>query len=147
MRRILLWRRDVMCYYLPCNLLFHTQIVLYSLISKFIGYRWTFRLTAIFFALFTIIMPFSTQITGPVPANPAEANFSDYCQLPNSTEIMSVNANSVWRIPMITWVILTILYSFQTLLRYIMNSWFGVGGVAEKGGGGGGGGESEGWRP
>ena len=79
-------------------------------VSTCIGYRWTLRLGLVLFAVPCVLLPFSSQITGPIP-NTSVLNASslvysgsgsgsesqnsttfDYCGNDFSEEIVSVNS-------------------------------------------------------
>jgi len=82
----------------------------------------------------TVVLPFSNQITGPIPVPAATSgsgsgsgseNYTDYCGNDISAEL-SVNVDSVKRIPVYIWVLLTALLGIQIMSRYRMGlpPWF-----------------------
>ncbi|XP_064395465.1 uncharacterized protein LOC135342613 isoform X1 [Halichondria panicea] len=104
------------------QLLYH--LFLFPLMTKWAGFRNTFRLGVVTFGLMAFLFPFSNQITGPiVPSNSSvydnstsgsgmnlfeeeTDNFCNYTQIVNSSFDSSVNANSVSRVPFQTWFVL-----------------------------------------
>ena len=114
------------------------QLCVFPLTVKCIGYRWTLRLGLVLFAVSCVLLPFSSQITGPIP-NTSVLNASlvysgsgsgsefqnstafDYCGNDLSEE-MHVNTNSVKRIPIYVWVVVIIFLFVMVVSRYV-NSW------------------------
>ena len=77
----------------------------------------------------TVVLPFSNQITGPIPVPAATSgsgsgsgyeNYTDYCGNDISAEL-SVNVDSVKRIPVYVWVLVVSLrkyLDYLTACRY-----------------------------
>ena len=110
------------------------QLFAFPWISKCLGYRWTFRLGMLLYVAATVVLPFSNQITGPIPVPAATSgsgsgsgyeNYTDYCGNDISAEL-SVNVDSVKRIPVYIWVLLSALLGIQIMSRYRMGlpPWF-----------------------
>ena len=111
------------------------QLSVFPLIVRCIGYRWTLRLGLVLFAVSCVLLPFSNQITGPIP-NTSALNTSlsysgsgsgsgfhnsrtfDYCGNDLSDE-MQVNINSVRRIPIYIWVVVVIFLLIMVVSRYV----------------------------
>ena len=111
------------------------QLSVFPLTVRCIGYRWTLRLALVFFAVSCVLLPFSNQITGPIP-NKSALNTSlsysgsgsgsgfqnsttfDYCENDLSDE-MQVNINSVIRIPIYVWVVVVIILLVMMVSRYV----------------------------
>ena len=100
------------------TLLYILQILMFPRITKCVGYRWTFRLAVLVFAVSCVLLPFSNQITGPVPvpeslndtfsgsgSGSGLQNSTDYCGNDLSSTSVSVNENSVKRIPVYIWAV------------------------------------------
>ena len=115
------------------------QLSVFPLIIKCIGYRWTLRLGLVLFAVSCVLLPFSSQITGPIPNTSVEnaslvysgsgsgsgfqnSTTFDYCGNDFSEE-MHVNTNSVKRIPLYVWVVVIIFLSLMVVSRHV-NSWY-----------------------
>ena len=122
-------------------LLFHFQLLVYLLsyisqilvfpwIIKCLGYRWTFRLAVLVFAAACVLLPFSNQITGPVPvpeslndtfsgsgSGSGLQNSTDYCGNDLSSTSVSVNENSVKRIPVYIWAVVIGIFVFLVISR------------------------------
>ena len=111
------------------------QLSVFPLIVRCIGYRWTLRLGLVLFAVSCVLLPFSNQITGPIPntsALNASLSYSgsgsgsgfqnittfDYCGNDLSDE-MQVNINSVRRIPIYIWVVVVIFLLIMVVSRYV----------------------------
>ena len=102
------------------------QLFAFPWIIKCLGYRWTFRFGILLYVAATIVLPFSNQITGPIPV-PADTsgsgsgsgseNHTDYCGNDLNAEL-SVNVDSVKRIPVYVWALLTALLGIQIMSRY-----------------------------
>jgi len=110
------------------------QLFAFPWISKCLGYRWTFQLGMLLYVAATVVLPFSNQITGPIPVPAATSgsgsgsgseNYTDYCGNDISAEL-SVNVDSVKRIPVYVWVLLTAVLGIQIMSRYRMGlpPWF-----------------------
>ena len=111
------------------------QLSGFPLTVKCIGYRWTLRLGLVLFAVSCVLLPFSSQITGPIP-NMSVLNASlvysgsgfqnstgfDFCGNGVSEE-MYVNTNSVKRSPINVWVVVIVFLSLMVVSRYV-NSWY-----------------------
>ena len=111
------------------------QLSGFPLTIKCIGYRWTLQLGLVLFAVSCVLLPFSSQIAGPIP-NTSVVNGSlvysgsgsgtgfqnstafDYCGNDFSEE-MHVNTNSVKRIPVNVWVVVIIFLSIMVVSRYV----------------------------
>lgn len=108
------------------------QLFAFPWISKCLGYRRTFHLGLLLFAATTVVLPFSNQITGPIPEPPGSnstsgsgsgsgfENSTDYCGNNLSAEL-SVNVNSVKRIPLYVWAFVTAILGIQVMNRYAVN--------------------------
>ena len=111
------------------------QLSGFPLTVKCIGYRWTLRLGLVLFAVSCVLLPFSSQIAGPIP-NTSVLNASlvysgsgfqnstgfDFCGNDVSEE-MYVNTNSVKRSPINVWVVVIVFLSLMEVSRYV-NSWY-----------------------
>ena len=112
------------------------QLFVFPLIVKCLGYRWTFRLGLILHVVVCVVLPFSNQITGPIPEmSVLNATLSssgsgsgvgyqnitsyDYCGNDLSAEV-AVNKNSVKRIPIKVWIVVAIILSVMVLSRYVL---------------------------
>ena len=114
------------------------QLSLFSRLTKCLGYRWTFRLAMLMFAATCVLLPFSNQITGPVPVptHPNDTfsgsgsgngsgsgfesgllNATDYCGNDLNSTAISVNENSVKRIPVYIWLVVIGIYGFLVVSR------------------------------
>ena len=111
------------------------QLCVFPLTIKCIGYRWTLRLGLVLFAVSCVLLPFSSQIAGPIP-NTSVLNASlvysgsgsgsgfqnstgfDFCGNDVSEE-MYVNTNSVKRIPINVWVVVIVFLSLMVVSRYV----------------------------
>ena len=119
-------------------LLYLLQLTLYPRITKCLGYRWTLRFGILMFAAMCVLLPFSSQITGPVPVptHPNDTssgsvsengsgsgfgsgllNTTDYCGNDLNSTVVSVNENSVKRIPVYIWVVVIGIYGFLVIGR------------------------------
>ena len=97
-------------------------------ITKCFGYRWTFRLAVLVFAATFVLLPFSNQITGPVPGSNDTFsgsgsgsglwNNTDYCGNDLNSMNVSVNENSVKRIPVYIWAAVIGIFVFVVVSRY-----------------------------
>ena len=93
------------------------------------------------FAATCVLLPFSNQITGPVPVpthkndtfsgsgcgNGSESGFgsgllnaTDYCGNDLNSTAISVNENSVKRIPVYIWVVVIGIYGFLVVSRCVI---------------------------
>ncbi|XP_064385510.1 uncharacterized protein LOC135334305 isoform X2 [Halichondria panicea] len=114
------------------QLLYH--LFLFPLVTKWAGFRNTFRLGVVTFGLMVFLLPFSNRITGPiVPSNSSvydnstysginlfeeeTENFCNYTQIGNSSFDSSVNVNSVFRVPFQTWFVLISIVTVITIGR------------------------------
>ena len=106
-------------------------------ITKLIGFRNTFRLGLFFFGVTSFLLPFSNQITGPIPhsnaylpdngtagsgMSPDDEESSDYCNYTlsvNSSFQSSVNVNSVARVPIYIWCVLVIINAATVISRFV----------------------------
>ena len=120
--------------FIECFLLL-MQLSVFPLIVRCVGYRWTLRLGLVLFAVSCVLLPFSNQITGPIPntsALNASLSYSgsgsgsgfqnsttfDYCENDLSDE-MHANINSVIRIPIYVWVVVVITLLVMMVSRYV----------------------------
>ena len=124
-----------------CLLTHLLQLSLFSRLTKCFGYRWTFRLAMLMFAAMCVLLPFSNQITGPVPVptHPNHTlsgsgsgdgfgsglgigllNATDYCGNDLNSTAISVNENSVKRIPVYIWVVVIGIYGFLVVNRCVI---------------------------
>jgi len=110
------------------------QLTVFPLIVRCIGYRWTLRLGLVLYAVSCVLLPFSNQITGPIPntsALNASLSYSgsgsgsgfqnstfDYCGNDLSDE-MHANKNSVIRIPIYVWVVVVTTLLLMMVARYV----------------------------
>ena len=99
-------------------------------IIKCFGYRWTFRLAVLVFTAACVLLPFSNQITGPVPvpeslndtfsgsgSGSGLQNSTDYCGNDLSSTSVSVNENSVKRIPVYIWAVVIGILVFSAISK------------------------------
>jgi len=92
-------------------------VFLYVLITRFIGYLWTFRLTSLLFAAFLVVIPFSPKLIGPLPDNLKNETLSDFCKDKETRDDISESEHLVEGVPWTFWLLLAILYSLHTFLR------------------------------
>ena len=113
------------------------QLFLFPLVTKWAGFRNTFRLGVVTFGLMAFLFPFSNQITGPIVPRKSSVydngtsgsgmnlfeeetdNFCNYTQIVNSSFDSSVNANSVSRVPFQTWFVLISIVTVAIIGRCV----------------------------
>ena len=121
---------------------FASKLIVYSRIVKLFGYRWTFRLFVILYAMACIFLPFSNAITGPIDSNDSNittggsgsgwndlwagsgVNSTDYCGLDTSGFEGAVNENSIRRLPPLVWTV--VIGAFMTLVLSRLSPWFNM---------------------
>ena len=103
--------------------------------TKWIGFRNTFRFGVITFGVMAFMLPFSNQITGPIPpsnssllddvgsglspSSDESPGFCNYSSIINSSFDSSVNTNSVARVPFVTWFVLISITTIAIIGRYV----------------------------
>ena len=101
------------------------QLIIYPHILKVLGLRWSLRLFLIAFAISCVVLPFSNQITGPV-ANSSDVPLNgtsetileiDFCGAPLNSSLLSLNENSIKRIPFSVWATVGITNALGLLSR------------------------------
>ena len=112
------------------------QLFLFPLVTKWAGFRNTFRLGIVTFGLMAFLLPFSNRITGLiVPSNSSvydnsmysgrnlfeeeTEHFCNYTQIVNSSFDSSVNVNSVLRVPFQIWFVLISIVTVATIGRFV----------------------------
>ena len=111
------------------------QLLVFPRITKLAGFRNTFRLGIIVLGVASLLLPFSNQITGPIPhsntslpdngtagsgMSPDDDETSGYCNYTlsvNSSFESSVNVNSVARVPIYVWFVLVTIVSLGAIGR------------------------------
>ena len=114
------------------------QSLVFPRITKLVGFRNTFRLGVFLFGVATFVLPFSNQITGPIPhsnmylpdngtagsgMSPDDEETSGYCNYTlsvNSSFESSVNINSVARVPIYVWIVLIFIESVMAIGRFVV---------------------------
>ena len=105
--------------------------------TKLFGFRNTFRLGVLLFGVASFLLPFSNQITGPIPSSsmslpdngtagsgmsPDDDESSGYCNHTlsvNSSFESSVNINSVARVPIYVWFVVITIVTVTIIGRYV----------------------------
>lgn len=118
------------------------QFFLFPLITKFLGYRHTYKLGCALFAIAIVLLPLANRISGPISSSSDNAfsgngsgNGSDFSDFDNSTDFCgtplyasdnvtetSINVNSVSRIPARVWVVMFLIAILLVMSRYILAS-------------------------
>lgn len=110
------------------------QLFLFPRITSCIGYRRSFQLGAIFFAVVVFLPPLANRITGPISVSLTSSGAgsggyeglfgsgseTDFCGNDVSNGSASVNENSVTRVPFEVWLVLCLVTSLMIIAR-IMN--------------------------
>ena len=105
----------------------HSQLVIYPHILNVLGLRWSLRLFLIAFAISCVLLPFSNQITGPIGNSSNvllngtnETNLRiDFCGAPLNSSLLSLNENSIKRIPISVWATVGITNALGLLSRWV----------------------------
>ena len=115
------------------------QLFLFPQIAKCLGYRHTFKLGCAVFGIFSILLPLSNRISGPVSyayedmgsgsgsgnendLTPFFFTYNDSCgNLINTTEntTPTSDSNSVSRVPGRVWVAIMIIVRIMVCARYV----------------------------
>ena len=107
--------------------------------TRWFGFRNTFRLGVFAFGVTFLLLPFSNQITGPIPhsntslpdngtagsgMSPDDDETSGYCNYTlsvNSSFESSVNVNSVARVPIYVWFVVITIVTLVYIGRYVLS--------------------------
>jgi len=115
-------------------LLLMVQSLVYPRIVKLLKYRYTCQFGLILFATGCIILPFSNQISGPIPAQEFNSSgsgsgmmddsapFCGYDMLTDGSNSTVQIGNSITRVPFKVWVVIMAITVLQILGRSVVNN-------------------------
>ena len=113
------------------------QSLVFPKVTKLLGFRNTFRFGVVIFGVTSFLLPFSNQITGPIPLSNASlpdsgtagsgmspdneetGGYCNYTLSVNSSFESSVNINSVARVPVYVWFVLILINSATVIGRCV----------------------------
>ena len=94
------------------------HIFLYSRVIKWLNYRRAIRLYFLLHLLPVFMLPFSSEITGPVPSMvPTIVNTTKECHFSTEPGKEALNVDSIQRIPLHFWVLLFVVMSLMIATR------------------------------
>ena len=94
------------------------HIFLFSRLIKWLSYRRAIRLYFLLHLLPVFMLPFSSEITGPVPSMvPTIVNSTKECHFSNEPGKEALNVDSIQRIPLHFWVLLLVIMSLMIATR------------------------------
>ncbi|KAI6660866.1 Protein ZINC INDUCED FACILITATOR 1-like [Oopsacas minuta] len=95
------------------------HIFLLSKVIKWLNYRRTIRLYFLVYILAVIMLPFVTEITGPIPSSTAYLvnDTSKECHFSIESGKEALNVNSIKRIPLLFWFLLFLIMSLLISAR------------------------------
>ena len=101
-----------------CFFLFN-HIFLFSRVIKWLNYRRAIRLYFLLHILPVFMLPFSSEITGPVPTMGPTilGNTTKECHFSNEPGKEALNVDSIQRIPLHFWVLLLVIMSLMIATR------------------------------
>ena len=105
------------------------QSLAYPRIVKLLKYRYTCQFGLFLFAMGCIVLPFSNQISGPIPAQEFNSSASGsgmiddsapFCGYDVSTNSTAQIGNSITRVPFKVWVIIMMITALQIVGRSVV---------------------------